>query len=208
MENQLPQTQISEVPQPTINPTPVPVAKPEEPVYEKPKTNSFLVVLLIVLLLISVSIAGFFAFQTQNLVKELTLLKTIPTPEVIPEPVVTAGPTADWKTYTDKLNRFSFKYPDNVILSKVGNTETLTIDDLVVKINPDGAHQWGEGMPVDEVNKLYMKPYQYPDNPVLKMYPDSAVLFYIEFSSELEKLSHEKQTDVLDQILSTFKFAN
>ena len=87
---------------------------------QKPSTNSFLVILLSVLLLLSVIIAGFFAYQTQKLVKELTMLKTepIPTPEVTmeptTEPVATdsseVDPTANWKTYINK--DFSFKYPN------------------------------------------------------------------------------------------------
>ena len=45
----------------------------------QPKQNNFLVVLLSILLMLSVVIAGFFAYQTQKLVKELTILKTEPT---------------------------------------------------------------------------------------------------------------------------------
>ena len=44
------------------------------------KNSSFLVTLLSVLLLISVFIAGFFAYQTQNLVKELTKTQITPSP--------------------------------------------------------------------------------------------------------------------------------
>jgi hypothetical protein len=71
------------------NPVPTPVVTPEI-VIEQTKTNNFLTVLLSVLLLLSVTIAGFFAYQTQKLVKELTMLKTesIPTPEVTMEPTI------------------------------------------------------------------------------------------------------------------------
>lgn len=64
-----------------------PVVTPQV-IVEPPKQSNFLVILLSVLLLLSVSIAGFFAYQTQKLVKELTILKTesIPTPEVTMEP--------------------------------------------------------------------------------------------------------------------------
>lgn len=53
------------------------------------KTNSFLVTLLSVLLLISVFIAGFFAYQTQNLVKKLA------TTQLTPSPTVTTVPTQE-----------------------------------------------------------------------------------------------------------------
>ena len=59
---------------------------------EQPKQSNFLTVLLSVLLLLSVSIAGFFAYQTQKLVKELNLVKVVPTPateEPTIEPVAT-----------------------------------------------------------------------------------------------------------------------
>ncbi|MDP4011984.1 MAG: hypothetical protein Q8R00_00040 [Candidatus Nanoarchaeia archaeon] len=68
---------------------------------QKPSTNSFLIILLSSLLFISVIIAGFFAYQTQKLVKELTVLKTesIPTPEAMTEPttepVATASPSPE-----------------------------------------------------------------------------------------------------------------
>ena len=64
------------------------------------KTNSFLVTLLSVLLLISVFIAGFFAYQTQNLVKELVKIQAIPTltataePSIIPLQTPTASSSA------------------------------------------------------------------------------------------------------------------
>lgn len=92
------------------------------PVVEQPKQNNFLVILLSVLLFLSVSIAGFFAYQTQMLVKELTMLKTeekvVDTSEPTTQPDATESsevdPTADWKTYTGKL--FSFKYPKDAKL--------------------------------------------------------------------------------------------
>ena len=66
-------------------------------VTQQPKQNNFLVILLSILLFISIVIAGFFAFQTQKLVKELTLLRTepIPTPEVTMEPTTKPVATVD-----------------------------------------------------------------------------------------------------------------
>ncbi|MDP3014401.1 MAG: hypothetical protein Q8M92_09180, partial [Candidatus Subteraquimicrobiales bacterium] len=106
------------------NPVPIPVVTPQI-VVEQPKQNNFLVVLLSVLLLLSTSIAGFFAYQTQKLVKELTMLKTeekvvaIATVEPTMEPVATdsasatSDPTANWKIYIDPKQRFSIKYPSS-----------------------------------------------------------------------------------------------
>lgn len=84
---------------------------------EFPKQNNFIVILLSILLLLSVSIAGFFAYQTQILVKELTLLKNFSNPiaqaitEQTTEPLTTTDPTVNWKTYNDEENGYLFKYP-------------------------------------------------------------------------------------------------
>lgn len=86
-----------------------PVVTPQV-VIEQPKQSNFLVILLSVLLFISVSIAGFFAFQTQKLVKELNLVKVTPTPITMVEPTI--DPTADWKTYTNTKIGFTMRYPD------------------------------------------------------------------------------------------------
>jgi hypothetical protein len=109
--------------QPIINnnvtePTAPSVVAPQ-PAYDKPKTNNFLVILLSTLLLISCLASGFFAYQTQTLVKELTNLKSSPSPlvqvsmEPDIEPVASIDPTVNWKTYEGDL--FSFKYPSNWI---------------------------------------------------------------------------------------------
>lgn len=70
-----------------LNQTPE-VVSDQQPVA---KNNSFLVSLLSTLLLLAVLIAGFFAYQTQNLVKELNTIKNkeaigqTPTPSVSPK---------------------------------------------------------------------------------------------------------------------------
>jgi hypothetical protein len=98
-----------------------PVVTPQ--VVMEPKGNNFLVILLSTLLFISVVIAGFFAFQTQKLVKELSLrddrsnvdTSTIEiTPPTI-SPIATSNPAIDsvanWKTYTNKEIGFLIQYP-------------------------------------------------------------------------------------------------
>ena len=76
---------------------------------EPKKNSSFLVILLSILLIISVLIAGFFAYQTQNLVKEITKLQVIPTPITSTEPIPTTDPTTDWKEIENKEYNFIFK---------------------------------------------------------------------------------------------------
>lgn len=96
------------------NPTPeitTPVA------IEQPKQSNFLIILLSVLLLISVSIAGFFAYQTQKLVGELNKLKIDGKTVVkdMSDPVETQNleiaATANWKEYINDDLKISFKLP-------------------------------------------------------------------------------------------------
>lgn len=89
------------------------------------KQNNFIVTLLSVLLLISVFIAGFFAYQTQRLAKELRVMSD----ESKPTPVATQtpDPTADWKTYVDPAG-FSFSYPNNLEIEKYSNKVIVRID--------------------------------------------------------------------------------
>lgn len=93
---------------------------PSNPVIQLPsKSNSFLIILLSILLFIALTIAGFFAFQTQKLVKELRVVRDelTQTPTASTKP--TSDPTADlsraeskdWKTYSNSKYNFTFKYP-------------------------------------------------------------------------------------------------
>jgi len=95
----------------------------EQAVDNRPKANNFLVILLSILLFIALVIAGFFAYQTQNLVKELQGIRNEELATQIPIPTPTYEPglepelvpievlTKDWKTYNDSKNNISFKYP-------------------------------------------------------------------------------------------------
>lgn len=102
--------------------TPVASVATPQVVAELPKQSNFLTILLSVLLLLAVSVAGFFAYQTQKLVSELRIkneelrIATTVTPEPTIEPVATnsAGAatdsTANWKTYTNNEYGFKFNY--------------------------------------------------------------------------------------------------
>lgn len=102
MENNLPQNNL------------VPVTPEVQPIVPV-KTNNFLVVLLSILLFLAVSIAGFFAYQTQKLVKELRVMSD--------ELKQTTDPIADWKIYTNQFleiyvsRNLSRKQLSNQILS-------------------------------------------------------------------------------------------
>ncbi len=89
---------------------------------QQPKTNDFVILLLSSLLILSCLVAGFFAYKTQNLVKEITKLKSVPTQIASATP--TPDPTADWKTYTNEKYGFEFKYPESI------NTKNKITNDI------------------------------------------------------------------------------
>ncbi|MCX6792105.1 MAG: hypothetical protein NT149_03660 [Candidatus Gottesmanbacteria bacterium] len=194
-------------PTPTNSPQPPPTQPitPIPPAPVKPKSN-LLPVLIVILLLLSLGAAGFLVYQNRQLKQQISHVQPTPTPLITP--IITPDPTANWKTYVDKMNRFSFQYPSTITIVDSNGKFSFIIDAYTVQFDPDGAHQWGEGMSQEQLDKLYMQAFQYPDNPDLKMYPDSAVLFYIEFTSVAEKNSASETIALLDQILSTFKFTN
>lgn len=107
---------------------PTPVVTPQV-VVEQPlpaqagKSNNFLTILLSILLIISVTISGFFAYQTQKLVKELQMIKS-DEKVVITEPIATNSgmvddSTADWKIYNLSELNISLKLP--LSLSSLGS---------------------------------------------------------------------------------------
>lgn len=78
---------------------------------EKPKKSSGLATILSFTTILATLIAGFFYFQNMQLRSELQ--KNLPSSTPTPISTVVPDETADWKTYTDSKNIYSFKYPDN-----------------------------------------------------------------------------------------------
>lgn len=140
------------------NPVPTPVVTPQV-VVEQPlpaqagKQSNFLIILLSVLLLLSVSIAGFFAYQTQKLAKELAMAKSeekvvaLVTPEPTVEPIATNGTVVDtttWNLYINKKYGFQIKYPKPFSVELSNKYDSFTdelfkingLDFLVMQIEP------------------------------------------------------------------------
>jgi len=232
------ENQIS--PTPTIN---SPQTTVTQTVDQKPKKNNFLVVLLSILLFISLVITGFFAYQTQKLVKELAdyRLQTtvIPTPE--PEstfPMYTEpspDPTVDWKTYANQ--EFSFKYPKDVSLDEILASNLITIafitelEDFKNLGGSSGdpsfmAIEYNQPLKISEVpfgTKILEQSDVLIDNKKAKRYftevnelqngynmgDKITRVIYKDSSSWLGiTLIRQEQTQIFDQILSTFKFTN
>lgn len=95
-----------------INQTSQVVNNGQEPI----KNNGFLVSLLSILLLIAVLIAGFFAYQTQNLVKKISILQVIPTPTFSP----TSDSNISQKTFINTLMKYTFNYPSSLNIQDIG----------------------------------------------------------------------------------------
>lgn len=163
---------------------PIPTPEVSTPVIvEQPKQSNFLVILLSVLLVISISIAAFFAYQTQKLVRELQEIKDVEeivnTTEPTAEPIATESseldPTADWKTYT--YQKISFKYPSNWTL----------VTDKMIAVQPPYINA-GDEFPaisfyaIDNPNNLTVKEY---DDMVSSEGMDPALYSYFAGSGEV-----------------------
>jgi len=144
--------------------TPTPQIEPAQKMEtaEPKKNSSFLVILLSILLIISVLIAGFFAYQTQNLVKEITKLQVIPTPITSTEPIPTTDPTTDWKVHIFSKIGLSIALPEKWYTHK----EVLG--------SPDGGYGSWISYPVDNpssqsveveglIATLYLFSYENPE---------------------------------------------
>ena len=73
--------------------------------------------LIIILILILLTVIGFFVYR-DYLGPKGTILGPF-----VPSPTATADPTADWKTYTSTIRGigFSFKYPQNLYYTEDPN---------------------------------------------------------------------------------------
>ena len=98
------------------------------------KQNNSIITLLSVLLLTSVIIAGFFAYKTQNLVKEITKLKSIPTSDKTNTQLTTTN-------YVNKKFGYSINIPAwDGYSAKPSLTDELVgaygLDHVLIQIEP------------------------------------------------------------------------
>jgi hypothetical protein len=178
----------------------------------EPKQNNSVVTILSVLLLISVFIAGFFAYRTQSLVKEITKLRTPPVPVITATP--TPDPTTDWKTYTDDTLNISFQYPGNLTFKILENGVVNFLDsqnEFVFNFN--GIQDFTE---LEFTNYKFIEPKELIDKMGRKWKTHliyAEVYNYEAFSENSEKITQvsfqgkTKSVESLSNlILSTFKF--
>jgi hypothetical protein len=216
-ENQIPQTEVNQS-----------FSNPVIQTEQQPKQNNFLVVLLSILLIISVSITGFFAFQTQKLVKELTELKAQEKVVAVAttEPVATESSTSvtqipGWKFYVNK--ELTFQYPGEWTL---GQAQTALVSDMPgvgITVFDSKSPMYNECMELDKTdakNGLMIKYYSYTLNGercsnqkdvnnkqiwITKINGDGfqpGIIYMYDTGLS------PKSINAFDQILSTFKFTN
>lgn len=210
--------------------TPTPPVEPVQKVeiIEPKKNSSFLLILLSILLIIASLIAGFFAYQTQNLVKEITELQISPTPITSIEPLSTNDPTANWEilyfkgcsTKNSKIN-YSLKVPPNTDSTKTTEDEnrtvySLTNNNLEFTINCDTA---GIGAVIC-INGVIDLPFTLKDNLVDGCYwPEPSESGWSGKYTINDVYNEERvrigsmvftfnmgSKEIINQILSTFKF--
>jgi hypothetical protein len=189
------------------------------------KPNNFLVILLSILLLISCVIAGFFAYQTQELVKELTKTRSLVISSPISTPTI--DPTANWKTYYNTKANYSLKYPvsdwkilnTGVIEEKEAGQDSTNVGLIYQPDISKAAHELvfiiTPSVPETDKNKLNQTK-EIGDNYLANCWitEDNGYEFcwlknstqggYLNINFNISK--DENINSMIDQIFSTFKF--
>lgn len=184
----------------------------------RPKTSNFLIILLSILLIISTASAGFFAYQTQKLVKELQGIRSeekvaIATSEPTTEPVATdsseVDPTANWKVYSG--DKFSFKYPNdwNFYQPQVeGNVFRLfvapkdTIEDIAEMFGRGGGFGGGKFLTltiseVDEIPTYKSDEYQKYTSSLYKLDNINTTRYFVDALQDMPGLSAGDKTETI-----------
>lgn len=202
---------------------------------EQPKQSNFLVILLSILLLISVVIAGFFAYQTQKLFNELQGIRNekLVDLESAVEPVATESseldPTANWKTYTNDVLGIAFKYPEkfDILVTTPNDWETVRIDNpentnLSMEISRSKKIYGYGGSAIFEsqeiqlnklpifINSKIVKRFSMSENEKTNFfveinYKDDKNPLQIRITYPFKVLPKSEEFVIFDQILSTFK---
>lgn len=177
------------------NPAPKQVNKQTKPA----KNNSFLVTLLSILLLLAVGAAGFFAWQTQNLVKQMQELKIANAqPTVTPSPQPTTNPTIDptsnWETYKNSSYSFEIKYPSNYKLEE----GTYGWPKSIITLHA-GGQSYDLIIEVWDTEVEYKEEY----NPVM-----IKNITVFEDNDKFITLNNQNNEPEVSEIISTFKFTN
>lgn len=90
--------------------------------------------LVLVVVLVGIAGIGYYAIKNGQI---KTTPQLFPTPTTFPNtPTPTPGPTSDWKTYSSQGYNFSFKYPNWLQLATSDPANTNTLEKITFE-NPD-----------------------------------------------------------------------
>lgn len=138
-------------------------------------------------------------------------------------PSPTPDPTANWKTFTNTIYGFSFKYPDTATVQELpalnnssipnGKQTVIQIDDAKLSIIPNPLGDLKPPLKVTPITIDGIKTDKsYITNTHIGIYltyrlPNNyKQVLYITFDLPSESSKREQIDNLLDQILSTFKF--
>lgn len=77
--------------------------------------------IIILLVIVALGVLGYLAFAKGYLSVNLPKPLAIVTPSVVPSLSTTPDPTSNWKTYTSKVQNFSFKIPKELVVLESNN---------------------------------------------------------------------------------------
>jgi len=223
MENEDSQPVINQ--QPTPETPPAVQEVPDESVAIPKKT--FIVFPTVILLILVSLFAGYLLYQNHLLKRKIVKLTATPSP------TATTNPIANWKTYTNARYGFEFKYPtsdvDQTIKKTIDNEDYFSITDnisFVIQKNSlkepcdgicysiyNGDHavngiqfSVAEGTSDDPGGREVCEEdciTQYVDNET-----EVATGVYAQIRSGSLPSKREETTNLVNQILSTFKFTD
>lgn len=135
MDNQPIQPPIISTSTPPSPPPVPPVTPPQPPIFspQLPKKKSF-AWLIIPLLIFVLAIGGYFVFQINKFKQQLQAPAPTPNPVVVlPSP--SPSLTADWPTYTNQVQNYSFQYPSDWQINATGATVDINNKLTLIKTN-------------------------------------------------------------------------
>ena len=232
-------------PPPPAPPVP-PVTPPEPPIIspQPPQKKSFtwLIILVILFLLASTGVLAYQYYQlktqTINSTPSSSPVAVNPSLAPFPTPTPSQDPTADWKTYTNSVDNFSFKYSSTWIIDTQGEKGDERQENIQVKLTKDkaiigitanlvGIGGGPRNVPFEEINlwgKTYYKQFSDIDFTTntkridISDDPRGLGVFKIGTQTYMISLTYpadqegdkpdELLSEEFDQILSTFKFTN
>jgi hypothetical protein len=217
-------------PPPPVPPVEPPIISPQLPQLPKKKSLAWLIIPLLILIL---PISGYFIFQINKFKHQLNQPTPAPTPSsvvVLPSP--SPSLTADWQTYTNPKQGYSFKYPESWQINATGaavdinNKLTLAKDNYLITIyaNLQGIGGGTKKVPSTPItvaglnlfkrdigDNLYTNTGSFEisasdSNPTFK-YLDKTYEIYLTYPlAEKGTEAYLANLTTFDLILSTFKF--